>query len=75
METAELVSPICPHGVLFDRHGSKLYFAIPKQRLALSAMFDTIEQAKARLGILEYSLSQTSLEQVRAVYGVLAVLS
>ena len=47
------------------RHGSKLYFSIPPQTIPLSAMFASIESVKDRLGILEYSLSQTSLEQVR----------
>jgi len=28
------------------------------------AMFDAVEQSKQRLSILEYSLSQTSLEQI-----------
>ncbi len=53
-----------PGARLTERHGSKLYFSILKQTIPLSSMFDTIEQAKTRLGILEYSLSQTSLEQV-----------
>ncbi len=52
-------APLC-----MCRHGSKLYFSIPTQAIPLSAMFGAVEAAKDRLGIQEYSLSQTSLEQV-----------
>ena len=55
---------MCACGWVRYSHGSKLYFSIPKQNIPLSAMFGVIEDAKDRLGILEYSLSQTSLEQV-----------
>ncbi len=56
--------PLCGGGG-GSRHGSKLYFSIPPQSIPMSAMFASIESVKDRLGIMEYSLSQTSLEQVR----------
>lgn len=46
------------------RHGSKLYFHLPPQTVPLSVMFGRLEHAKTQLNILEYSLSQTTLEQV-----------
>jgi hypothetical protein len=62
--TAALPLPRCdfPPGC---RHGSKLYFNVPPQAIPLSAMFAAIESVKQSLCIMEYSLSQTSLEQVR----------
>ncbi|KAE9002859.1 ABC transporter A family member 1 [Phytophthora rubi] len=38
--------------------------ATPQVATALSRMFELVEDARSRLGIKEYSLSQTSLEQI-----------
>lgn len=46
------------------RHGTKLYVHINKSDKPVSAMFEVIERVKEQLNIMEYSLSQTSLEQV-----------
>lgn len=46
------------------RQGSKLYFHLPPQEISLSVMFERMELAKSQLNILEYALSQTTLEQV-----------
>lgn len=49
---------------LIEQQGTLLNFKIPSQNMALSTMFSKIEDAKPTLGIREYALSQTSLEQV-----------
>ncbi len=46
------------------RQGSKMYFHLPPQEIPLSVMFERMELAKSQLNILEYALSQTTLEQV-----------
>ena len=46
-------------------HGTKLFFAVPSQSLRLSDMFSQLEAARQQYNIVEYSLSQTTLEQVR----------
>jgi hypothetical protein len=45
--------------------GRKLFSQVPPQQQPLSQMFQRLEAAKAQLNIAEYSLSQTTLEQVR----------
>ncbi len=41
-----------------------MYFHLPPQEIPLSVMFERMELAKSQLNILEYALSQTTLEQV-----------
>jgi ATP-binding cassette, subfamily A (ABC1), member 3 len=58
-----------PGSVLRERQGAKVRYEIPGRDasgkpLKLSTMFGTIEGAKADLHIDDYSLSQTSLEQI-----------
>lgn len=49
---------------LFEQQGTLLNFKMPPQEMPLAAMFAKLEEAKSTLGIQEYALSQTSLEQV-----------
>lgn len=46
------------------RQTNKLTFQIPSSTLRLSEMFGRLESSKAQLNIVEYSLSQTTLEQI-----------
>jgi ATP-binding cassette, subfamily A (ABC1), member 3 len=39
-------------------------FHIPSSQIKWSQIFGTMEEAKAQLGIYDYSLGQTSLEQI-----------
>ena len=53
------------HVKLVEQHGPKFRLSIPPQpHLALGEMFSRVEEAKDRLGIEDYSLAQTSLEQI-----------
>jgi len=48
-----------------ERHGQKFRFRIPFRRdKSLGQMFGLLEDAKDRLNIEDYSISQTSLEQI-----------
>jgi len=49
---------------LIEQHGMKATFEIPKASSSLGEMFEIIERVKEELGIVDYSISQTSLEQV-----------
>jgi ABC-type multidrug transport system ATPase subunit len=55
---------------LIERHGEFFRYSLPRgdadanESRPLSQLFGLLESAKARLSIAEYSLSQTSLEQI-----------
>ena len=54
-----------PGNQLLERHDSKLRYSIPKtDNTRLSDLFSTIEDNKEQLDISEYSVSQTTLEQI-----------
>ena len=53
------------HGaVLEEEHACRLKYGLPKTGLSLGHAFGSIEKVKDSLGITEYSLSQSSLEQI-----------
>ena len=50
---------------LLERHNSKLRYSLPKEDdMKLSTLFSMLEDNTARLGVAEYSVSQTTLEQI-----------
>lgn len=49
---------------LLERHETLFRWRVASDQMSLSQIFANIEQTKARLSIREYSVSQTSLEQV-----------
>eukprot|EP01065_Artemidia_motanka_P005092 TRINITY_DN1242_c0_g1_i1.p1 TRINITY_DN1242_c0_g1~~TRINITY_DN1242_c0_g1_i1.p1 ORF type:complete len:1877 (+),score=682.06 TRINITY_DN1242_c0_g1_i1:64-5631(+) len=49
---------------LTEEAGLRLTFQLPKGLRPLSEIFDLIESGKERLGIVDYAIQQTSLEQV-----------
>ena len=54
-----------PGQALLEQHEQTFRFSIPDDNgLTLSAIFGTVEGARDELGIVEYTVSQTSLEQV-----------
>ncbi|KAF0306540.1 ATP-binding cassette sub-family A member 5 [Amphibalanus amphitrite] len=60
-----LVSEVFPAAILEESYGERLRYKIPQQDVgSLSKGFSEMEAAKQRLGMEEYSLSQTTLEQV-----------
>lgn len=63
--TAHVTAQAFPGSKRVERHGAKLRFQLPPQEgTTLGQLFGAMETAKQRLPIKEYSLSQTSLEQV-----------
>eukprot|EP00002_Diphylleia_rotans_P008604 TRINITY_DN1856_c0_g1_i6.p1 TRINITY_DN1856_c0_g1~~TRINITY_DN1856_c0_g1_i6.p1 ORF type:complete len:270 (-),score=65.11 TRINITY_DN1856_c0_g1_i6:171-980(-) len=60
----EFVEREYPAASLLEWHGGKLRFEIPRESLDLGNIFKTIESQRQSLGIIDYALSQTTLEQV-----------
>ena len=50
---------------MVDEHTTMVNFEIPKQSITrLSAAFATLESEKSNLSVVDYALSQSTLEQV-----------
>ena len=50
---------------LIERHDCKVKYSVPRtEDTSLSKLFEAVEQNKERLRIAEYSVSQTTLEQI-----------
>jgi energy-coupling factor transporter ATP-binding protein EcfA2 len=61
----QFVAQTFPGAVIVDEHATMINFEIPKASISrLSAAFRTMEQNKQRLQIVDYALSQSTLEQV-----------
>ncbi|XP_060806687.1 cholesterol transporter ABCA5 [Amyelois transitella] len=60
-----LVTQIFPAAVLEENFAERLVFSVPQSSVSsLARCFQQIEDAKEKLNIVEYSFSQTTLEQV-----------
>ena len=53
-----------PQCVLEEEHAVRLKYGLPRTNLRLGDAFGSIERVKDELGIVDYSLSQSSLEQI-----------
>jgi ABC-type multidrug transport system ATPase subunit len=64
-EAKQFVAATFPGAVIVDEHATMLNYEIPKNSISrLSAAFRTMEMAKQKLQIVDYALSQSTLEQV-----------
>ena len=52
-----------PGALLQERRGEHTRWQVPN-RGALGSVFEAIEGSKAELGVVEYAVSQTTLEQI-----------
>lgn len=60
-----LVARLFPVATLEENFADRLVFSVPQNSVcSLASCFQQIEEAKERLNIVEYSFSQTTLEQV-----------
>ncbi|XP_073948704.1 LOW QUALITY PROTEIN: cholesterol transporter ABCA5-like [Choristoneura fumiferana] len=60
-----MVSQVFPAAVLEENFADRLVFSVPQSSVSsLARCFQQIEDAKEKLNIVEYSFSQTTLEQV-----------
>lgn len=63
-QVKDFVAEELPSAVLQEEHSEMLKYSLPKKGLTLGMVFEKIEGAKADLGIDDYSVSQTTLEEV-----------
>jgi hypothetical protein len=63
--TALLATCIPPqHLHVNEQHGGYVRYSVPAQHMDLALCFSLFERHKTRLGVLDYSVSQASLEQI-----------
>eukprot|EP00455_Lapot_gusevi_P052020 TRINITY_DN7870_c0_g5_i1.p1 TRINITY_DN7870_c0_g5~~TRINITY_DN7870_c0_g5_i1.p1 ORF type:complete len:341 (+),score=73.75 TRINITY_DN7870_c0_g5_i1:73-1023(+) len=60
----EFIERVLVGAQLEELHGGRLKYRIPQRGLSLSAIFSELEQNKAELHIEDYSISQSTLEQI-----------
>jgi len=53
-----------PGSKLLEAHSNRLKFRVPSNVMSLGSLFTTIEKYRDKLHIEEYSVSQTTLEQI-----------
>jgi ABC-type multidrug transport system ATPase subunit len=58
------IAQALPSAVLDEVHGLRVTFLLPQRDTVLSHVFDLVEGGKSTAGITDYSVTQTSLEQV-----------
>ena len=56
------LSPLCP---LQERHHTKAQYQLKSDQISLAQVFSKMEQVVDVLGIEDYSVSQTTLDNVR----------
>ncbi len=62
--TAYVLQEAFPGSTRIERHGSKLRFKLPNTGAPLGQLFRKVEDRKAALNVTEYSLSQTTVEEI-----------
>ncbi|CAM6122589.1 unnamed protein product [Calypogeia fissa] len=59
-----MITEFFPGATLDEQHSLRVKYSIPLEGLSLSKVFRTIESEKERIGLEDYSVSQSSLEQI-----------
>jgi hypothetical protein len=62
--SAYILQTAFPGSSRIERHGSKLRFKLPNTGQPLGQLFRKVEQCKDELNVSEYSLSQTTVEEI-----------
>ena len=60
----QFMSLMFPNSRLEEEHLTRVKYSIPVNDFTLSQVFSTLEKEKERLGFEDYSVSQSTLEQV-----------
>ncbi len=60
----EHISTVYPGAGIVEEHPERIKYSVGASGLSLSGLFEDIEKNKAKLGIIDYSVSQSSLEAV-----------
>lgn len=62
--TEDLVLSLAPQALLRDAINGVRVYSVQKSQVQIGALFEAIESRKGELGIKDWGLSQTSLEEV-----------
>jgi len=62
--TPAAISGLFPSSMLTSAHAGKFKYELPMESFTLAAVFEAMEANKARLGVLDYSASQPTLESI-----------
>jgi hypothetical protein len=54
-----------PTSALIEEHHNMLQYQLPSDKLKLSQLFQAMEEAKGKFAVEDYSVSQTTLDQVQ----------
>eukprot|EP00850_Spirogloea_muscicola_P018780 SM000176S03111 [mRNA] locus=s176:35560:47252:+ [translate_table: standard] len=60
----DFVSAAFPGALLEEGHSGRARYRLPREGLSLAHVFREVEAARGRLGVEDYSVSQSTLEQV-----------
>jgi len=63
-EAKTLVKALSPEAELLEWHRGHFLFKLPSAQVPLAKVFKVVEAAKERLSIIDYSVSQCTLEQI-----------
>ena len=55
-----------PKSMLREQHHNMLQYQLPSENLSLAQLFAAMEDAKKEFNVEDYSVSQTTLDQVKA---------
>ena len=58
------VNALFPGAILVEQHTNQLKFELPHGAASLADMFEAMESNKERMGVLDYSASQPTLEAI-----------
>jgi hypothetical protein len=60
----KFLKDLSPEARLVDHHATMFNYEIPMHNITLGLLFDQVERVKEELNILDYAVSQTTLEQI-----------
>jgi hypothetical protein len=60
----DFVSAVLPHASLLSEFNGNLVYQVPQASCKVSFIFRTFEERKAEVGISDWGISQSSLEDV-----------
>ncbi len=63
-EIPKFLTTLSPSARLVDHHTTMFNYEIPMNELTLGQLFEQVECVKEELNIIDYAVSQTTLEQI-----------
>ena len=66
-QVSEFIKMVFPNAILKDKHLNMLEYQLPSQGLSVSKLFGQLEANRKIFDIEDYSVSQTTLDQVHDI--------